>query len=184
MPFDLDAYEARFARPDGMVAGEWTPDYLWNWWCAPMLRRVAPDAKLLFLVRDPIERYRSGLAHMLMYDEPIIQRTFMGAYRAGLYGLQLRRLLRSFPREQVLVLQYERCLLDPAGELARTYRFLGLDESFQPPDLGRRVHATTVERPELPPRFRARLARGYSRDALRLLELAPDLDLSLWPTLG
>jgi LPS sulfotransferase NodH len=182
-PIDPDLYESLFERPAGMLAGEWTPDYLWHPFGAPKLRELAPDAKILFLVRDPIERFRSGIAHHLMYDEPIVRRTFRKTYMAGLYGLQLRRLLRSFPREQVLVLQYERCIAAPGEELRRTYRFLGLDDSFQPTELDRPVHPSTVERPELPPRFRARLVRGYRRDASRLIELAPELDIRLWKSL-
>ncbi len=41
-----------------------------------------------------------------------------------------------FPPEQILVLQYERCVADPAGQLARTYRFLGL-EPFIPEGIGK-----------------------------------------------
>ena len=45
----------------------------------------------------------------------------------GIYADQLQRLWNAFPREQVLVLQYERCVADPASELRRTYAFIGLE---------------------------------------------------------
>ena len=32
-------------------------------WALRLIRRAAPDAKLLVLLRDPIERYRSGILH-------------------------------------------------------------------------------------------------------------------------
>jgi hypothetical protein len=148
------------------------------------LRAAAPDAKLLLLVRDPIERFVSGLGHLLENNEPIHRRAVRKTYRAGLYGLQARRLLRQFPREQVLLLQYERCVADPEAELARTYAFLGLDVSFVPASVARPVHQTTVEKPILPPRFRARLVEGYRRDTARLAALFPELELGLWRSLG
>lgn len=182
-PYDLEAYRQLFGRPDGLVAGEWTPDYLWEEERIAALHAAAPHARLLLLVRDPVERFVSGLAHLLMYDEPIHRRALRKTYRAGLYGRQAQRLLRHYPREQVLLLQYERCIADSAGELARTYRFLGL-EPYLPESLARPVHETTVEKPILPPRYRARLAEAYRRDAARLQRLLPELDLGLWPSLA
>ena len=67
-PFDLAAYHALFARPAGRIAGEWTPDYLWQPSSIDGVAAAAPHAKILFLVRDPVDRFVSGLAHLLMYD--------------------------------------------------------------------------------------------------------------------
>ncbi len=183
-PFDLAAYHALFARPSGRIAGEWTPDYLWQPSSIDGVAAAAPHAKILFLVRDPVDRFVSGLAHLLMYDEPIHRRALRKTYRAGLYGVQARRLLRRFPRAQVCVLQYERCVADPSGELARTYAFLGLDPSFTPDSPTRLVHETVVEKPILPPLFAARVAAGYRRDSHRFASLFPDVDLRLWPSIG
>src|SRR5262249_38745934 len=154
-----------FARPAGTITGEWTPDYLWDAYGAPMLRFVAPVAKLLLLVRDPVERFTSAIAHMLMYDEPIRRGSFIRAYRNGLYGRQLKHLLRSSPTDQVLIQQSESWVAQPELESARPPSFLGLDTSFVPDEIGKPKHETTVEKPILPPRFRDRLVRGYRRDA-------------------
>src|SRR5205814_1154809 len=45
----------------------------------------------------------------------------------GFYYQQLRHVLEFFPRDQVLVLQFERCVQDPVGEMERTWRFVGLE---------------------------------------------------------
>ena len=37
----------------------------------------------------------------------------------GFYFQQLRHVFEFFPREQVLVLQFERCVADPVGEMER-----------------------------------------------------------------
>jgi hypothetical protein len=95
---------------------------------------------------------------------------------------ELERLWRSFPREQVLVLQFERCVADPIRELRRTYAFLGLDADVVPPDPERPRHVTHDDRPELPSEVHAALLRELADDLRRLRELVPDLDPERWPS--
>lgn len=149
-----------------------------------MLKHAAPEARILVLLRDPVERYISGVTHRVMYGEPMSpgadQRM---AFEAGLYARQLETLLEFFPREQVLVLQYERCCLDPAGQLERTYRFLGLDPGFVPEGLTVPIHATRIDKVQVPDETRHELVQAYRADGARLAELFPDLDLGLWTSL-
>ena len=49
------------------------------------------------------------------------------ALTRSLYAPQLERIFEHYPREQVLVLQYERCVADTAAQLRRTYAFIGAD---------------------------------------------------------
>ena len=97
-------------------------------WTPALLRRAAPEARLLVLLRDPVERFRSGttLAENRFTVGSTARAAANAAFNRGLYADQLLRLWQAFPREQVLVLQYERCVADPRGELARTYAFIGL----------------------------------------------------------
>ena len=82
----------------------------------------------------------------------------------------------------MLVLQFEKCLSDPAGEYQRTLRFLGLPEWVPPPEiLGKRVNVSK-KRPtpaalDEPPA----LIESLSEDVLELMTYAPDIDLELWP---
>ncbi len=62
----------------------------------------------------------------------------------SLYSRQLETLLDQFDRSQVLVLQFERCVQDPAAELRRTYEFLGADPvDHVPATLRERVGGAT-----------------------------------------
>ena len=95
--------------------------------------RWRPQAKLLTIVREPVERYRSGLKQ---WQEQARRRSLRRndrvgkreALMRGFYGRQVQRLLEVVPREQLLVLQYERCVRAPAEEFARTLRFLGVPD--------------------------------------------------------
>jgi hypothetical protein len=189
---DLLAYHRLFPRPPGRLIGEWSPRYMHDLWTPALLRRAAPDARILVLLRDPVHRYESGVSHELNRFMRGVRRGPRRQHAAGLiandalsrslYGRQLRDLLDQFDRQQVLVLQYERCVADPAGELRRTYAFLGLEEvDHRPAFLATR---RGQPHPAVPPSDAAAEAarRLIRRDVGELQSLVPELDLDLWPS--
>lgn len=181
-PADIESYHRLFPRPPGRITGEKTPEYLADHWVPRMLHEAAPDCRIIVLLRDPIARYRSALAHDEHRDSPRGRRSAMDMFQRGFYARQLERWYGSFARERVLVLQYERCVADPAGELARTYDFLGLSAHTIPEEeLRRPRNRTRSEKAELPEQ-RVRLLRDeYEPDVRALRTIMPDLDVSLWP---
>lgn len=180
-PADVAAYQGWFPRTPGTIAGEWTPDYVAYPWVPPVLAQAAPDARLLVLLRDPVERYRSGLAHQRRFGASLTGATVADAVCRGLYHQSLTQWLGRFGADRMLVLQYERCVLDPGGQLARTYRFLDLDDDFRPPMLEQPVSAAPRPVPPLDPDVRRRLVDIYTPDVTALARLLPDVDVSLWP---
>jgi Sulfotransferase domain len=176
---DLQRYHGWFPRSSGTIAGEWTPDYLSLPWVAPLLKRAAPDAKLVVILRDPVERFASGLAHQLANGMKLTHETVSDAVEKGLYHRHLSWWTEHFPLEQLLVLQYETCAADPVSEIARTYRHLGLDDAFRPARLGARVSSTQHVVP-VDPDVASRLAEVYAGDVAALSHLLPSLDVSLW----
>ena len=188
VPFDeADAarYAQYFPRPEGGVTGEWTPGYLIDFWTPGLLARAAPEARILILLRDPVERFRSSLSHQLATSRtPLIDRDIQGAFQRGLYAPQLRRVLDAFPAEQVFVGQYEACRADPARELARTFEFLGL-APFEPDAAAYRGEVNPTTGPRFEPSA-SRCAKPSWRathpDLEQLTSLVPGLDLSRWPT--
>jgi hypothetical protein len=182
-PGDIERYHAYFARPTGSVAGEWTPGYMVDAWTPALLRQAAPGARLLVLLRDPVERFRSGrtLAENRLTVGSTARAAANAAFSRGLYADQLLRLWQAWPREQVLVLQYERCMADPRGQLERTYAFLDLEPVMPDPQrLGQRVNSSAGSKVGLDPWQRQELARRYAPENERLGDLLPELDLSLW----
>ena len=181
-------YAKYFCRPPGMQVGEWTPRYATDPWTPAMLARAAPDTRVLVLVRDPIERFRSGISmhrsrqQRLQTQTPVDSmhpRVLVDAIERGRYARHLDRLLRWFPREQLLVLQFEQCIAATERELARTYEFLGLAPGFVPDNLQVPVFQTE-NKMDLTSEFLARLHDEYDVDVRRLAEGWPELDLGLW----
>ncbi len=181
-PREIARYASWFPRPAGTVTGEWTPDYLAFPWVPPLLGAAAPDAKLLLLLRDPVERFRSGLTFRLANGAEPTAATVGDAVRQGFYARWLRGYLDHFASDQVLVLQYEACAADPKTQLAATYRFLGLDDHV-PADLHRPINPSG-EKTALDADARRRLVELYEPDVEELSRLVPDLDRARWPNFG
>jgi hypothetical protein len=181
---DGGRYHRYFPVPPGKVAGEWTPGYLIDFWTPGLIASVAPDARILILLRDPVERLRSGLTHQLATSRSTLgDRDIQGAFQRGLYAPQLRRVLAAFPAERVFVGQYEACRADAAAQLVRTYDFLQLAPFELDADAFRgEVNPTTREKWTPSSSLRASLLEGYRHDMAQLPELVPDIDLSLWPS--
>jgi hypothetical protein len=185
---DVAAYHAHFARRPGTITGEWTGRYLFDAWTPPLLRRAAPQAKLLVMLSDPVERYRSilGIRLSRSKDDEVVYMADVVDRRS--HAAQLTRVHRFFDPEQVLVLQLERCLRDPLGQYRRTLGFLGVrDRDFAP----RRLRRKAAGKPEsplvelalrlgLPEGTRTRvLARLGRRDDRQAVSLWPDVEASL-----
>jgi hypothetical protein len=188
---DVDAYHRLFPRPKGSLAGEWSPNYLHAFWTPALLRQAAPDAKILVLLRDPLQRLQSGLRHELAIVNRAVRqgrRQYFGAMDANeslarsLYSRQLETLLEQFDRDQVLVLQFERCVHDPAAELRRTYEFLGVDPVDHVPEALRERVGGAHPRMQLTSGVTEAARQTILRDATRLTALIPEIDLDLWPS--
>jgi hypothetical protein len=185
LPADFaERYHSLFPRPPGAITGEWTPRYMHDYWSVPLLREAAPGARVLVILRDPVERYRSGAARMVRLseelDRPLRLIEIADAMWRSFYYEQLRRVFELYPREQVLVLQFERCRADTAGQMETTCRFLGLEPFGELPSQLVRERSPR-DKPSLPDRMRDELVARLSDDVSKLAELCPDIDLSLWP---
>lgn len=175
-------YHRYFPRPEGLLVGEWTPRYMVDFWTPAQLRAAAPEARVLVMVRDPVERYASGVRHYLARHGGVVDhpRVLVDEVEHGRYAAGLARVARHFPPDQVLVLQYERCVQQPEVELARTYGFLGLaDTEFRPEAVTRPVNASRGAAFAVDQGIRRELVAEYEDDVRRLAARWP-IDLGLW----
>jgi hypothetical protein len=173
-----EAYHRRFPRPPGLLCGEWTPRYALDHWAPALLRFAAPDALLLVSLRDPVERF-SGITWAerrdVRSDDNVAAQLFRSAYLP-----QLRHLLRYADRDRLVVLQFERSLLDPGGELRRVYTAFGVDPSFEPELQAAPVNASVVPG-EITTTERRELVEWLEPTVGDLAAEFPELDMELWP---
>ncbi len=179
---EISDYKRYFPRPPARLSGEWTPRYLADPWTIPLLARAAPNTKILVLLRDPIDRYHSGLTHGLAHGLPRNARTAAEAVHRGFYAAQLRVVLQHFDRSQILVQQYEACRRQPEQELRRTLTFLGLSAPPELPNFGAVINGAARTKVAIAEDTRSALQDAYRADCRDLGQLFPELDLSLWRT--
>ena len=96
------------------------------------------------------------------------------------YAARLVPWEEEFTPSEMLILQYEFCARQPVEQLASTYRFLGLDDSFIPTGIDRPVNKSTMKR-RLDPKFKRMLVELFEQDVVALAARYSQIDLGLWP---
>jgi hypothetical protein len=139
-----DRYERLFsAAPRGALRFESTPFYLWHRPSHARIARALPAAKLIAVIRDPIDRAFSNWTH-LRADGLEPEPNFLAACKAeqarvargwapfwrylelGRYGEQLQHLFRYVDPTRVRVIRYRRLIDEPAQTLDELCAFLGV----------------------------------------------------------
>jgi hypothetical protein len=106
-----------------------------------------PDARLIYVLRDPIARVRSHFqtrvaegTEKLPFDVAVFENPIYLDYSR--YCLQIEQYLEFFPREQLLLLTAENLRNARAQTVCTAYAFLGVDDSFVPAELDRDFYET------------------------------------------
>ncbi|HEX7248495.1 MAG TPA: sulfotransferase domain-containing protein, partial [Actinomycetota bacterium] len=101
------------------------------------IARSLPGCRLVYIVRDPIERivshYRhrwaNGSERAAIDDAVVRDPVYLACSR---YADQIGRYLDHFPRERLMVLTAEDLRNDRAGTMAEVFGFIGVDAGFRP----------------------------------------------------
>jgi hypothetical protein len=177
----LSVYSNCFNIRNKKIAGDITPSY-----ClipneqVEFMHRIMPNAKLIFMLRNPIDRAWSGL---LMHffkrkeiSEAALSEEKMIAYlkkepvlNRGLYSKSIKKFLSYYPMDQLLILDFDRVASEPESLLKEVYEYIGvatdlLESKFDPT---KKIHARTKDL-EMPEKVRAFLEDTY-RSELELL---------------
>jgi len=138
------------------ITGEDTPSYIRRPWAAKRILQTLPKAKLIAILRNPIDRayshYHLGVRggnEKRSFEDAIKEDTRMlehaksgkvaeneyyqsvveKSYLArGFYAEQLKIWMNLFPREQLIVISTEDLAADPHKTLGQVFSFLGLPE--------------------------------------------------------
>ena len=132
-------YENQFMK-GSRVRGESSPSYTAypvHTGVAERMAALVPDAKLIYLVRDPIERTLSGYHHqraLALENRPLAEalsdvNESRHIWRSR-YAAQLELFLEHFPLERILVVDSHELRARRRETLARIYRFLDIEERF------------------------------------------------------
>lgn len=136
----IDQYHALFDKPEGRLCGEASTSYSFlpkYPETAARIRTYNPDAKLIYMVRNPIERIISHLAHRQLKGrsrrgvekEVLSNPIYLDRSR---YAMQIRPYLEQFRRDQILLLIFEEYVQEPRRVIEDMCWFLGLDPGRLP----------------------------------------------------
>jgi hypothetical protein len=132
---EKESYRAMFDV--GGLSGECTPYYLRACWMAPLARDILPpEAPVIVLLRDPVERFASAMRHKLTRSElaheergrlPELRNLYSDAQWGGMYASQLEAWAAAVGRERMMVFQYEAVRADPVSAVESVWSRLGLN---------------------------------------------------------
>lgn len=141
----LDWYRSHF-DPAAPVRGESSPNYtsLPRSEAVPArLADVLPDARLIYLVRDPIERAISGHRHAaaLGHTDRTLEQALADRsshfVRRSLYATQLEPFIERFGLDRILLVAAEDLRDRRAETLAGIFAWLGVESGFSHPGFTR-----------------------------------------------
>lgn len=188
--FSPDVAESADKISGARITGEATPCYLFHPFAAKRAATLAPDVKLIVLLRNPVDRAYSQY-HLsqefgwepLSFEEAIdreplrieadgfdyygINRRRFSYLARGHYAEQLERWKNEFPQEQMQILQAEEFYANPLGTLADVVEFLGLP-AWRPTQVPK-IRKLTSSRIE--PETRERLAAYFQPHNDRLFDM-------------
>jgi hypothetical protein len=141
---DEKEYLRLFEKANGYIAiGEATPIYLWDPDAPKLIHQTVPHARIIIILRDPIERaysnylqrVRYGGVKSSFYDELMrdykSQEKLYGRSQLyvemGMYYEQVKRYFDIFGREQVKVIIFEEFIQHPAQTVNEVLAFLGVN---------------------------------------------------------
>jgi hypothetical protein len=128
--------------------GEASVCYLWSETAAANIRERIPDARILMVLRNPVERAFSQYLHALSvglvcrgFREQVeanlhsSSKKFGSSYpflEFGLYYEQVKRYLEMFPSDRVRIYLYDEYQRDAGRVVTDIFAFIGVDSSFAP----------------------------------------------------
>lgn len=135
---DLSGYEALFDGVNNeMAIGEASPGYLTSDFAAEKIYALLPQAKLIAILRNPIDRaysayqmeVRAGkearsVEEVLISDSIIVQR---GKYYQG-----IKNYIDRFGKASLHIILFEDLLNEPSSVIKGIFQHLGVDDTFSP----------------------------------------------------
>ena len=131
-----------------VALGEASVRYLYESRSAARIAAFAPDAKLIVVLRDPVDRLHSHyhmnvrkhiepeeLSAALQAEDERVRQGWGWDWhyrRVGMYARQLQEYLRHFQRSQLLVLFHADLQSEPRKVIRQIFQHLNVSDDFQP----------------------------------------------------
>jgi hypothetical protein len=150
-PRGVDWYRAHFDA-GARVRGEASPNYTafpQHQGVPERMHTVVPGAKLIYMVRDPLERIAAHWVHNYAKrrEKGTLAETLAHPNTSyltrSLYAMQLERFLALYPKAQVMVFQQSELRHERLETLRSLFEFIGVDPDFNHPRFEQERHQTS-----------------------------------------
>jgi hypothetical protein len=191
-------YLRLFEKANRHIAiGEASPIYLWDPDAPKLIHQTIPHARIIIILRDPIERAYSIYLQKARYDDVKLSfyEDLMRDYKSreklygkstlyvefGMYYEQVKRYFDTFGREQVKVIIFEEFIQHPEQTVNEVLAFLGV--KYTVTEIREQHNPYSVPRTPLSRWFYAlfRWLRARNVRFYKLLMLLPDSVLESLP---
>lgn len=166
--------------PEAPVRGESSPGYTdpSHPEAAGRMASLVPEARLIYMVRDPVDRAVSQWRHHVRdgTEERDVATALLDPQSQYVARSRFHERVAPYLAlfgDQVLVVALERLRDDPRGQLRRIYTHVGVDPSFWHPSLQDPVHDGAGPRATLPRAARQEFLARVRDDQERLADLVP-----------
>ena len=166
-----DWYAEQFA--EASIRGETSPSYAAHELAAKRIAELVPDVRLIYLVRDPVDRLVSAWMHgqasgresRSFPDAMLAENPKSGLYFPhSAYGRNLGRFMDQFPKEQILVESFDDVVSGTATK--RVLHHVGLDPDGNI-EVGRHNDGASRRRPPWVARSMLSFRDGWRRPQAR-----------------
>ncbi len=150
-----EAWYASHFPADAPVRGESSPHYT-NLprfpGVAERMRATIPEARMIYMVRDPIDRALSHFLHNVAggYETRSMEDAVADPANAyvhrGMYAMQVEPYLKAFGERRIELVSQEELKLDRDRTVRRVFEFAGVDPGFTSPQFDREWETGTGKR--------------------------------------
>ncbi|ACK72572.1 sulfotransferase [Gloeothece citriformis PCC 7424] len=147
----IEWYKSHF-NSQAKIRGETSPSYTGypKWTGVPeKIYSLVPDAQLIYILRDPIERVISHYLHR--YAAGVENRSINDALAdfesdyilRSKYYFQLQQYLNYFPKSNILIITLEDLNHNPQATLKKIFKYLNIDENLEIETNSKQFHKST-----------------------------------------
>lgn len=141
-------------KNDGRVKGEFSPAYLYDDRTPQLIKKHNPDIKLIVSLRNPVDLIYSWFWYVkswrFLEDNSISFEQYMKqnpkVVELGLFYKHLSQYFEIFNSQQIHVILFDDIKHNPEIVLENLFSYLGVDSTFRPSFLGKKVYGTKTVR--------------------------------------
>lgn len=176
----------------GLCTIEATPAYIYRPEVPERMHALLPEARLIAILRNPVRRAISHYDHRHRHgrEQRSLEEALMAPHglddqghavptnlykHRGHYAEQLARVLRCYPREQLLVLRSEDLFEEPDSVYRRVLEFLRIDATHELAD--RKPRNVSRQKHEVPLQVIEHLEAYFREPNAALARLLPEFPL-------